>query len=88
MESQKEDTPGLLQRMVAGLAEAEGVPEVKEAVQDAGHVLHPPEGPGQDLHLLATQDPESRTPTFPGRMASSTPGRGRDEATSSLQLNS
>ena len=79
MESQKEDTPGLLQRMVVGLAVAEEAPEVEEADKDAGPVLHPPEGPGQDLHLLATQDPESRTPTFPGGMASSTQGRVSDD---------
>ena len=84
MERQKEDTPGHLQRTEAGLAEAEEVPEVEEAVQDVGPVLHPPEGPGQDPHLIATQDPESRTPTFPGRMASSTQGRVSDDSTSGL----
>ena len=78
MESQKEDTPGLLQRMVVGLAVAEEAPEVEEADKDAGHVLHPPEGQDQDL-LLAIQDPESRTPTFPGGMASSTQGRVSDD---------
>ena len=65
--------------MEAGLVAAEEVPEVEEAVQDAGHDLHPPEGPGQDPHLLAIQDPESRTPSFPGRMASSTQGRVSDD---------
>ena len=80
MESQKEDTPGLLQRMVAGLAVAEEAPEVEEADKNAGPVLHPPEGQDQDLlHLLAIQDPESRTPTFPGGMASSTQGRVSDD---------
>ena len=78
MESQKEDTPGLLQRMVVGLAVAEEAPEVEEADNDAGPVLHPPEGQDQDL-LLAIQDPESRTPTFPGGMASSTQGRVSDD---------
>ena len=78
MESQKEDTPGLLQRMVVGLAEAEEAPEVEEADKDAGPVLHPPEGQDQDP-LLAIQDPESRTPTFPGGMASSKEGRVSDD---------
>ena len=66
--------------------EAEEALEVEEAVQDVGHALHPPEGQGQDLHLLA--NPESRTPTSLGKLASTIPGRGKDEATSSLQLNS
>ena len=78
MESQKEDTPGLLQRMVVGLAVAEEAPEVEEADNDAGPVLHPPEGQDQDP-LLAIQDPESRTPTFPGGMASSIQRRVSDD---------
>ena len=84
MESQKEDTPNLLHRMVVGLAVAEEAPEVEEADKDAGPVLHPPEGQDQDL-LLAIQDPELRTPTFLENLASTTQGREKDEATSSLQ---
>ena len=82
-ESQKVDTPNLLHRAEASLVQAEEVLEVEEAGQDVGHALHPPEGQGQDLHLLASQ--ELRTPTFLENLASTIQGREKDEATSSLQ---
>ena len=52
------DTPNLHQRAEAGLVATEGEAEVEETdITGAGHILHPLEGQGQDLNLLAVQEP-------------------------------